>query len=147
MGKGCVLYAINLRVFHKSLSVAVTGPALRKKNAFPSRSARACPSPRYRARVCSRGTGPRATVDAACAHHLVGQARQILPCSGSGEPELQRWARCLFEIWRSQTTEVGLMPSGTRLPSKARHISIIPPFGGRNAFRNNVMKPPQLIWC
>ena len=43
-------------------------------------------------RVRSRGTGPRATVDEACAHHSVGQDRQILRRSGSGDPELQRWA-------------------------------------------------------
>ena len=54
----------------------------------------------------SRGTGPRATVYAACAHPPVVQARQILPRSGSGEPELQR----------------GPMPSGIRLRSKAGDI-------------------------
>ena len=49
-----------------------------------------------------------------------------------------------FGLWRARTTGVGPMPTGIRLPSEAGYISIIPPFGGRNAFRNGVMKHPHL---
>ena len=39
------ILATNLRVFHKSLNVAVTGYRAAVKNVSPSRRARACPSP------------------------------------------------------------------------------------------------------
>ena len=51
--------------------------------------------PNYRVGLRSRGTGPRATVVVACAHHRCG--------AGSPEP-------APFGIWRSRTTEVGRPP-------------------------------------
>ena len=91
-------------------------PRYDEKNATPLRRARACPSPCPGGREHSRGTGPRATCPPgvrrawalACHTRMragfprhrsrarpVGQDRQILTRSGSGDPELQRWARCL----------------------------------------------------
>ena len=68
------------RVFHKSLNVAVTGPAMR----------------------CGRVSLQSREEDGFRSALItpIGQARQSLPCSGSGEPELQRWAQCLFEMRR-----------------------------------------------
>ena len=79
-----------MRVFHKSLNVAgetrsdarvaSEGPrATMKKNASLSRRARDRPSPCIL--LADRLTP-------------VGQDRLILTRSGSGDPELQRWARC-----------------------------------------------------
>ena len=60
--------------------VASEGPALLWKNAALLRRARACPSPCvWRADLVTS----------------VGQDRLILTRSGSGDPELQRWAQCL----------------------------------------------------
>ena len=50
-----------------------------KKNAFPYRRVRACPSPCIWLSDCITS---------------VGQDRLILTRSGAGAPELQRWARC-----------------------------------------------------
>ena len=90
-----------LRVFHKSLNVAVKPARMRvwhpraprsgEKNAAPSRRAWACPSP---------------CVWLAALITPVGQDRQILTRSGSGEPELQR----------------GPMPSSIRPPAKMGYI-------------------------
>ena len=62
-----------MRVFHKSLNAAVTGPALR--------GGKTCPSP------CILLAEDRLTP--------IGQDRLILTRSGAGAPELQWWARCL----------------------------------------------------
>ena len=81
-----------------------TGPrATVKKNATPLRRARACPSP---------------CVLLANLLTPVGKARLILTRSGSGEPELQRWAQCL--------------PAFARPPR-------------RDKYRNGVMKHSHLI--
>ena len=61
------------------------GPRATIKNASSSRRARACPSP---------------CVWLADRIPPVGQDRLILTCSGSGDPELQRWARCLLVFAR-----------------------------------------------
>ena len=39
------------------------------------------------------------------------QDRQILRRSGSGDPELQGWARCLFGLWRARAIENGVLIS------------------------------------
>ena len=69
-----------------------------------------------------RATGPGARIVARGPVPLipsVGQDRQILPRSGSGEPALQWWTRYLFEIWRSQTTETEHYY--TKIPQKCQH--------------------------
>ena len=93
-------------------------PRQAKRSLPPQRRARACPSPRNERAETSRGTGPRATVDAACAHH---------PCrAGSPDP-------APFGLWRARTTAVGgippfgglfpyPMPSGIRPSAKAGYI-------------------------
>ena len=75
-----------MRVFHNSLNVAgetrsdarvaSEGPRATMKKTPPLDVGRG-PVPRHRSRA-----------------RPVGQDRQILTRSGSGEPELQRWARC-----------------------------------------------------
>ena len=68
------------KVFHNSLNVAVDRPPrYDEKNAFPSRRARACPSP------CVWLANLITSVD---------QDRLILIRSGAGAPELQKWGRC-----------------------------------------------------
>ena len=100
---------------HASVYRSLAGdrpPRYGNKNAAPHRRARACPSPGNIARSLagdrpprygnrrvswaknavlrftgySRGTGPRATVDAACAHPPVGQDRQSLPVRALASP-------------------------------------------------------------
>ena len=69
-----------MRVFHKSLNVAVTGNRDTVKKTLPLHVGRG-PVPRHAS--CCQTASP-----------LIDQARLILICSGSGEPELQG-ARCL----------------------------------------------------
>ena len=96
-----------------------------------------------------RGTGPRATVDVACAHH---------PCSaGSPDP-------AVFGLWRSRTTEVGGIPHFGKLQG-VRHANPELQRGPDACLRsgdlklqrapelqrwarclNGVMKYPQLDW-
>ena len=74
-------------------------PRYGEKNAFPSRRTVGKPVPRHRSRA-----------------RPVGQDRLILTRSGSGEPELQRWARCLPK--RSYETS-----SINRLRHRIKHIA------------------------
>ena len=104
-------------MFHNSVNVAGTGPALREKTAPLPRRARAlgchtriragCPRhaaiagdrpPRYgkkrppsrRARAC-----PSPCVWLSDRVTPIGQEHLLLTRSGAGTPELQRWAQCL----------------------------------------------------
>ena len=92
---------VSLAMHWGTRALAGGRPRATMKKRRPSRRARACPSPCTGAREPSRGTGPRATVDAACAHPLVGQDRQILPVRALASPNYR-----------------GAMPSGIRLSAK-----------------------------